>query len=63
MAAHLVIIACLVAPPNTCGEVPLQDVTNEDVTTCIRDSGKNAHEWQEKNTDRFVIGTKCVKTD
>ena len=44
MAAHLVIIACLVAPPNTCGEVPLPDVTNEDVTTCIRDSGKNAHE-------------------
>jgi hypothetical protein len=63
MAAHLVIIACLVAPPNTCGEVPLPDVTNEDVTTCIRDSGMNARKWQEKNMDKHVIGTKCVKTD
>jgi hypothetical protein len=53
----------MVGPPNTCGEVPLPDVINEDVTTCIRDSGMNARKWQEKNMDKHVIGTKCVKTD
>ena len=63
MAAHLVIIACLVAPPNTCKEVPLLDVTSEDVASCTGTAPVKAVEWQRENLDQFVIGTKCVKTE
>ncbi|MGI8724281.1 MAG: hypothetical protein ACR2J1_02725 [Methyloceanibacter sp.] len=59
--AHLVIIACLVAVQNECKEIPLLDITAEDVTLCITKSHENAEKWQKQNTEYVVIGTKCVK--
>ena len=62
MAAHLVIIACLVAPPSDCKEFLLPDVTAEDVSSCIGKAAEPVQKWQEENQDKLVIGTKCVKT-
>ena len=59
--AYLIVIACLIAVENECKEIPLQNVTAEDVTLCIRDSHANAMKWEKENTEYRVIGTKCLK--
>ena len=59
--AYLIVIACLIAVENECKEIPLTNITAEDVTLCIRDSHANAMKWEEKNKEYRVIGTKCVK--
>jgi hypothetical protein len=38
-------------------------VTSEDVVSCTGTAPVKAIEWQRKNLDQFVIGTKCTKTD
>ncbi len=58
---HLVVIACLVAAPHTCQEMPFPDATSEDVTTCMHDGPANADKWQGANPDYWVIGWKCAK--
>jgi hypothetical protein len=63
MAAHLIIVACLVASPGNCQEFPLPEVTSEDVPSCIGESRVKAVEWEEKNDGYRVIATKCVKTE
>ena len=63
MAVHLVLIACLAAPPNTCKEIPLPEVVSEDVIQCVGSAKAKSEEWQAKNHDYLVIATKCAKTD
>ena len=63
MAVHLVLIACLAAPPNTCKEIPLPDVVSEDVIQCVNSSKAKSEEWQAKNHDYLVIATKCAKDE
>ena len=62
MAVHLVLIACLAAPPNTCQEIPLPEVTSEDVVSCVGTAKAKSEEWQSKHNDYLVIATKCAKT-
>jgi hypothetical protein len=59
--AYLIVIACLIAVENDCKEIPLTNITGEDVTLCIRDSHANAMKWEQENKEYRVIGTKCVK--
>ena len=61
--AYLVVIACLIAVENQCKEVPLVEITSEDVSLCISKSHENAQKWQKENADYIVIGTKCVKKE
>ncbi len=64
MAAHLVIIACLVAEPHTCSEVSLPEVTFEDVMSCNGVARAKSEEWQGQHKDEYlVIATKCLKDD
>jgi len=63
MAVHLVLIACLAAPPNTCKEIPLPDVVSEDVIQCVGSAKTRSEEWQAKNHDYLVIATKCAKDE
>ncbi|MBK5197145.1 MAG: hypothetical protein JJE37_02570 [Methyloceanibacter sp.] len=64
MAAHLVIIACLVAEPHTCSEIPLPDVSFEDVLVCNGQARAKSEEWQGQHKDEYlVIATKCLKDD
>jgi hypothetical protein len=62
MAVHLVLIACLAAPPNTCQEISLPEVTSEDVVSCVGSAAAKSEEWQSQHKDFLVIGTKCAKT-
>jgi hypothetical protein len=62
MAAHLIIIACLVAEPHTCSEIPVPQVTSEDVVSCNSTSREKSEKWQAEHKDQYlVIATKCVK--
>ena len=61
MSVYLVLIACLAAPPNTCKEIPLPEVTSDDVVHCVSTAAAKSEEWQSKNKDYLVIGTKCAK--
>ena len=63
MAAHLVLIACLAAEPHTCQEIPLLEVTFEDVVSCTALSKAKSDEWQKQHDDYLVIAVKCVKSD
>ena len=63
MAVHLVLIACLAAPPNTCKEIELPDVVSEDVIQCVGSAKAKSEEWQAKNHDYLVIATKCAKDE
>ncbi len=63
MAAHLVLIACLAAEPHTCQEIPLLEMTSEDVVSCTAVSKAKSDEWQKQHADYLVIGAKCVKSD
>ena len=63
MAAHLVLIACLAAPPNTCQEIPLLEVTAEDVVSCTAKSKDASEAWQKEHKDYLVIATKCAKDE
>ena len=63
MAVHLVLIACLAAPPNTCKEIELPDVVSEDVIQCVGSAKAKSEEWQAKNNDYLVIATKCAKDE
>jgi hypothetical protein len=63
MAVHLVLIACLAAPPNTCQEIPLPEVVSEDVIQCIGSARAKSEEWQAEHKDYLVIATKCAKED
>ncbi len=47
MAVHLVLIACLAAPPNTCQEIPLVEVTAEDVVSCTGKAKDTSEAWQK----------------
>jgi hypothetical protein len=61
MAVHLVLIACLAAPPNTCQEIPLPEVVSEDVVQCVGSAKAKSEEWQAQHKDYLVIATKCAK--
>ena len=61
--AHLVLIACLMAAPHTCQEIPLPDVKFDDVVSCTHLAEGKADEWVTAHQDYSVIGTKCVKDD
>lgn len=61
MAVHLVLIACLAAPPNTCQEIPLPEVISEDVASCLGSAKTKSDEWQSQHKDYLVIATKCAK--
>ena len=61
MAVHLVLIACLAAPPNTCQEIPLPEAVSEDVVACIGTAKTKSEEWQAQHKDYLVIATKCAK--
>jgi hypothetical protein len=63
MAVHLVLIACLAAPPNTCQEIALPEVTSEDVVQCVGSAKAKSEEWQAQHKDYLVIATKCAKND
>jgi hypothetical protein len=63
MAVHLVLVACLAAPPNTCQEIALPEVVSEDVIQCIGSAKAKSEEWQTKHTDYLVIATKCAKDE
>jgi hypothetical protein len=63
MAVHLVLIACLAAPPNTCQEIALPDVTSEDVVQCVGSAKAKSEEWQKQHKDYLVIATKCAKVE
>jgi hypothetical protein len=64
MAAHLIIIACLVAEPHTCSEIPVPEVTSEDVVSCNSTSREKSEKWQAEHKDQYlVIATKCVKAE
>jgi hypothetical protein len=63
MAVHLVLIACLAAPPNTCQEISLPEVTSEDVVQCVGSAKAKSEEWQKEHTDYLVIATKCAKNE
>ena len=57
MAVHLVLVACLAAPPNTCQEISLPEVVSEDVIQCIGSAKAKSEEWQAKHTEYLVIAT------
>jgi hypothetical protein len=63
MAVHLVLIACLAAPPNTCQEIALPEVTSEDVIQCVGSAKAKSEEWQKEHKDYLVIATKCAKNE
>jgi len=64
MAAHLVLIACLVAEPHTCQETALPEVTFEDVVSCNGNARAKSEEWQGQHKDEYlVIATKCIKNE
>jgi hypothetical protein len=63
MAVHLVLIACLAAPPNTCQEIPLPEVVSEDVIECVGSAKVKSEEWQAQHKDYLVIATKCAKNE
>jgi hypothetical protein len=63
MAVHLVLIACLAAPPNTCQEIPLPEVISEDVVSCVGKAKVKSEEWQSQHKDYLVIATKCAKEE
>ena len=63
MAVHLVLVACLAAPPNSCQEISLPEVVSEDVIQCIGSAKAKSEEWQAKHTDYLVIATKCAKDE
>lgn len=63
MAVHLVLIACLAAPPNTCQEIPLPEVTSVDVVSCVGSAAAKSEEWQSQHKDYLVIATKCAKDE
>ena len=64
MAAHLIIVACLVAQPHTCSEIPVPDVTLEDVISCNHQARELSEKWQTDHKDQYlVIATKCVKAE
>jgi hypothetical protein len=61
MAAHLVIIACLVAEPHTCSEIPVPEMVYEDVVSCNGTAKEKSEAWQIDHKDYLVIATKCAK--
>jgi hypothetical protein len=64
MAAHLVLIACLVAEPHTCQEIALPEVTFEDVVSCNGNARAKSEAWQGQHKDEYlVIATKCIKNE
>ena len=63
MAVHLVLIACLAAPPNTCQEIALPEVVSEDVVHCVSTAKAKSEEWQSQHKDYLVIATKCAKDE
>ena len=64
MAAHLVLIACLVAEPHTCQEIALPEVTFEDVVNCNGNARAKSEEWQgQHKAEYLVIATKCIKNE
>jgi hypothetical protein len=63
MAVHLVLIACLATPPNTCQEIALPEVTSEDVIECVGSAKEKSEAWQKEHTDYLVIATKCAKDE
>ena len=64
MAAHLIVVACLIAEPHTCSEIPVSDVTLADVVSCTHESRGLSEKWQADHKDQYlVIATKCVKAE
>jgi hypothetical protein len=64
MAAHLIIVACLVAEPHTCSEIPVPDITLDDVISCSHQARELSQKWQADHKDQYlVIATKCLKAD
>ena len=61
MAVHLVIIACLVAEPHTCSEIPVTEAVYEDVMSCNGTAKQKSEAWQKDHKDYLVIATKCAK--
>lgn len=64
MAAHLIVVACLIAEPHTCSEIPVPDVTLADVVSCTHEAREISKKWQADHKDQYlVIATKCVKAE
>jgi hypothetical protein len=63
MAVHLVLIACLAAPPNTCREIPLTELTSKDVVHCVSTAKERSEAWQKEHKDYLVIATKCAQDE
>lgn len=62
MAAHLVIIACLVVEPHTCSEIPVSETILEDVVSCAGKAREMSEQWQTEHKDKYlVIASKCAK--
>ena len=62
MAAQFIIIACLIAEPHTCSEIPVPEATVEDVIGCNHKARELSEKWQDDHKDQYlVIATKCIK--
>jgi len=59
--AELIVMVCLVASENTCGEFIVPGASTTDVVSCIRQAGDMANKWQSKNSQYAVLGWRCAK--
>jgi hypothetical protein len=64
MAAHFIVIACLIAEPHTCSEIQVPEAAVEDVISCNHQARQLSEKWQADHKDQYlVIATKCVKAE
>ncbi len=58
---QLVVLTCLLATPEKCGEQPVPGTDADDIVTCLKSAGEKADEWQRANSQYFIIGWRCEK--
>src|SRR5262249_47042865 len=64
MAAHFIVIACLIAEPHTCSEIQVPEAAVEDVISCNHQARQLSEKWQADHKDQYlVIATKCVRAE
>jgi len=60
---HLVVFICLTATPEKCSEKPVPGSAADGIVACLKQGGDKADAWQSENSQYFVIGWRCEKTD
>jgi hypothetical protein len=60
---QLVVLTCLLATPEKCGEQVVPGSETNDIIVCLKSAGDKADAWQKINNQYFVIGWRCEKTD